>query len=101
MIRNSITSYVTAERSDYQYSGLGGIYNSKISVNNNTDYLIDNVKVIVIYIKANGGVWDSRTVDFNLVGPQTKSTIKVPDTERGASVKYEIVSIKSSALGLD
>jgi hypothetical protein len=80
---------------------LGGIYNLKISVNNNTDYLIDNVKVRVIYIKANGGVWDSRIIDFNLLSPHIKSTIKVPDTERGTSVKYEIVSIKSSAVGLN
>lgn len=100
-IRNNITSYITAERSDYTYSEWGGIYNLKISVTNNTDYLIDNVKVRVIYIKANGGVWDTRTIDFNLLNPQTKNTIKVPDTERGTSVKYEIISIKSAVLGLN
>lgn len=101
MIRNNITSYVTADRSDYQYNQLGGIYNLKISVNNKTNYLIDNVKVRVIYIKANGDIWDSRIMDFNLLNPNIKSTIRVPDTERGTSVKYEIVSIKSSALGLN
>jgi len=101
MIRNNITAYVTAERSNYQYSELGGIYNLQISVNNNTNYLIDNVKVKVIYIKANGNVWNSRILDFNLLAPWTKSTIKVPDTERGTSVQYEITSIKSVALGLN
>ena len=101
MLRINITSYVTAERSDYTYSQLGGIYNLKIFVTNSTDYLIDNVKVRVIYLKANGDVWDSRTIDFNLLDPHTKNTIKVPDTERGTSVKYEIVSIKSTALGVN
>jgi hypothetical protein len=101
MIRNNITSYVTAEKSDYTYSKLGGIYNLKISVTNNTHYLIDNVKVKVFYMKANGVVWNSRIIDFNLLNPQTKSTIKVPDTERGTRVKYEIFSIKSTALGLN
>lgn len=100
-IRNNITSYVTAERSEYTYSTLGGIYNLKIYVTNNTEYLIDNVKVKLVYIKANGGVWDSRTIDFNLLNPKTKATINVPNTERGTSVKYEIVSIKSAALGLN
>ncbi len=99
-IRNHITSYIVAERSDYTYSDLGGIYNLKISVTNNTNYLVENVKVRVIYIKANGEVWDSRFVDFNLLNPQTKSTINIPDTERGTSVKYEITSIKSAALGV-
>ena len=101
MIRKNITSYVTAERSDYRYSELGGIYNLNISVTNSSNYLIDNVKVRVIYIKANGDVWDSKTVDFYLLNPQTKKTIKVPDTERGIRVKYEIISIKSVALGLN
>jgi len=99
-IRNNITSYVTAERNEYTYSELGGISNLKITVTNSTDYLIDNVKVKVIYLKANGDVWTSRIVDFNLLDPQTKNTIKVGDTERGTSIQYEIVSIKSTALGL-
>ena len=99
-IINNITSYVTAERNEYTYSELGGISNLKISVTNSTDYVLDNVRVKVIYIKANGEVWDSKMVDFNMIDPQTKSTIKVGDTERGTSVQYEIVSIKSNALGL-
>lgn len=100
-IRNNITFYVTSENSDYRYSDLGGIYDLSISVNNNSDYLIDEVKVQVIYIKANGDVWDTRIVDFNFLNPHTKNTIKVPDTERGTSIKHEIVSIKSAALGLN
>lgn len=99
-IRNNITSYVTAERNEYTYSKLGGISNLEITVTNSTDYLIDNVKVKVIYIKDNGEVWDSRTVDFNLINPHTQSTIKMPDTQRGTSIQYEIVSIKSTVLGL-
>jgi hypothetical protein len=99
-IRNNITAYITAERNEYTYSQLGGIYNLKISVTNNTAYLIDNVKVKIIYIKANGGIWDTRIIDFNMLNPQVKSTIKVADTERGTSIQYEIVSIKSNALGL-
>lgn len=101
MIRNDITSYVIADRSDYSYSEFGGISNLKISVTNNTDYLLDNVQVRVIYIKANGDVWDSKIIDFNLVNPHAKSTMKIGDTSRGTSVQYEIVSIKSSALGLN
>lgn len=101
MIKKNITSYVTAERNEYTYSELGGISNLKISVTNSTDYVLDNVRVKVIYIKANREVWDSKMVDFNMIDPQTKSTIKVGDTERGTSVQYEIVSIKSNALGLN
>jgi hypothetical protein len=101
MIKKNITSYVTAERNEYTFNELGGISNLKISVTNSTDYVLDNVQVKVIYIKANGEVWDSKIVDFNMIDRQTKSTIKVGDTERGTSVQFEIVSIKSNALGLN
>ena len=74
-IRKNITSYVIVERNEYTYNTLGGISNLKIKVTNNTDYIIDNVKVKIVYIKTNGQIWDSRIIDFNLLEPQTKSTI--------------------------
>lgn len=100
-IRNNITSYVTAERNEYTFNSLGGIYNLKIAVTNSTDYVIDLVKVKITYIKANGDVWDTRFVDFNMVKPQIKVTKSIEDTERGTSINYEIVSIKSNALGIN
>lgn len=99
-IRNNITSYVTAERSAYNYSSLGGISNLSISVSNSTNYLMDKVQVKVIYIKANGEVWDTKIIDFDLLEPNTKKTIRVEDTNRGVSVQYEFASIHSTALNL-
>jgi hypothetical protein len=99
--RDNITSFVTAELSDYLYSSWGGIKNLNVIINNNTSYIIDEVKVRIIYYKPNGTVWDSRIVTFNLLNPNTKNTIKVADTERGVKVEKEIVSIKSRALGLN
>jgi hypothetical protein len=99
--KNSITSYVTAEINDYTYNELGGIYDLEVSVSNSTDYLVDKVVVKVYYIKANGNVWDTRLIEFNLLNPHSQKTIKMPDTNRGTSVKYEITSIESAALGLN
>jgi hypothetical protein len=99
--RDNITSLVTAELSDYLYSSWGGIKNLNVIINNKTSYIIDEVKVRIIYYKPNGTVWDSRIVTFNLLNPNTKNTIKVADTERGVKVEKEIVSIKSRALGLN
>lgn len=98
--RDNITSYVTAELSDYLFSSLGGIKNLSVIVNNNTAYIIDEVQVKLFYYKPNGEVWDTRIVTFNLLNPETKNTIKVPDTDRGVKVKSEVVSIKSRVLGL-
>ena len=100
-IRNNITTYVTAEHSAYNFNVLGGVSNLKITVRNSSDYLIDNVKVKVIYVKADGDIWGSKIIDFNLLNPNTKTTLKVDDTDRGVKVQIEIVSIKSAALGLN
>lgn len=99
--RNNITNYVIADRSDYQYSNLGGIYNLQISVSNNTEYLIDKVIVRIFYYKPNGEVWDTRDVEFTMLEGSHKYTLKIPDTNRGVKVDYEIIAIKSSVLGLN
>jgi hypothetical protein len=100
LARNNILLYVKAESNDYEHNRLGGITNLQISVNNPTDYTLDKVRVKLIYVKANGSVWETKYEDFNAIKPNTKITHKIADTKRGTSVKYEISSIKSKSLGL-
>lgn len=99
-VRDNIRSYVTVGNSAYQTSGLGGIYGLSIEVANQTDYLLDNVQVLIRYVKANGETWKEETIDFALVPPNKTMTIRAPDSDRGTSIDYKIVSIKSSVLGL-
>lgn len=99
-VKNNITSYIKANRSAYNYSGLGGISNLSITVTNSSDYLMDNVKIKISYLKPNGDVWDTKLIDFNLLEAHSKQTLRVEDTDRGTSVQYEIVSIHSTVLGL-
>lgn len=99
-IRDNIRSYVTAGNSEYKILGLGGIYGLSIDITNDTDYLLDNVRVQIRYIKANGETWKEEMLDFALVPPNRKMTLRAPDSDRGTSIDYKIISIKSSALGL-
>lgn len=99
-IRKNIKMYVYAGSNEYDRRGLGGISNLEISVNNASDYPIDKVRVKIMYIKANGGVHEVKYEDFHAIKPNSKATHKIPDTKRGISVKYEIATIKSKALGL-
>lgn len=99
-IRKNIKMYVYAGSNEYDRKGLGGISNLEISVNNASDYPIDKVRVKIMYIKANGGVHEVKYEDFHSLKPNSKATHKIPDTKRGTSVKYEIATIKSKALGL-
>lgn len=100
MVRNNILLYVKAVSNDYEHNRLGGITNLEISVNNPTDYTLDKVRVKIMYVKANGSVWETKYEDFNTIKPNTKVTHKIADTKRGTSIKYEISSVKSKALGL-
>ncbi|MES2373381.1 MAG: GYF domain-containing protein [Bacteroidota bacterium] len=99
-IRDNIRSYVTIGNSEYKILGLGGINGLSIEVANNTEYLLDNVRVQIRYIKSNGETWKEEVLDFALVPPNRKMTLRAPDSDRGTSIDYKIVSIKSSALGL-
>jgi hypothetical protein len=101
MVRNNIRLYVKAESNDYESKNLGGISNLEISVNNPTDYTLDKVRVKIMYIKPNGGIWETTYEDFHSIKPNSKATHKIPDTKRGTSVKYEVAAIKSKALGLE
>jgi len=100
-IRNNIRAYVKAESNTYQYSKFGGISNLKINVINTSDYTLDRVRVKITYVKANGGVWETRDECFYAVKGNSTETHRIPDTKRGTSVEYEIASIKSKALGLE
>lgn len=99
-VRNNIHSLVTAGNSAYNISALGGIYGLSITVSNNTDYIMDKVRVMIRYIKANGETWKDEPLDFVLVGPHQTMELRAPDSDRGTSIDYKIVSIKSGALGL-
>jgi len=99
-IRDNITDYVTVTTNDYKYSELGGIKDLEVIVTNNTDYTLDNVRFEITYIKKNGDVWKNKEIDTDMIGPKSYMTLKVPDTERGTSVRCRVISVQSSSLGL-
>jgi hypothetical protein len=99
--RNNIRLYVKAESNNYESKRLGGIANLEITINNPTDYTLDKVRVKIMYIKANGSIWETKYEDFIAVKPNSKVTHHIPDTKRGTSVKQEVAAIRSKALGLE
>ena len=100
MFRNNINSYVTAEGSEYLVNPFGGISDLRITVANTTDYTIDDARVRVTYYKANGNVWKQKEFSFKSIRPNTSQLMRIPDTDRGTSLDYEMVYIKSSSLGI-
>lgn len=99
-IRNTIDSYVGVSTNTYTVDALGGITNLDAVVQNNTLFLLDEVDVVIEYIKENGNVFKTELVTiYNIPGKQDKSA-SAPDSERGLSVNVSVISIRSKELKL-
>lgn len=95
--RNNWTRYITASRSDYTTSGVGGIYGLSITISNETEYPLEYVWVAVDYITVNGYRHKREILTFENIKPRTRQALYAPDSERGTSVSYEIISVSAPA----
>lgn len=93
--RNNWSSYISANRTDFSYSELGGIYDLNIDVTNGTEYVINELIVDVEYLKANGSIFKTESLYFYNLKPNSKKRLKAPDSERGTNVNYFISYIYS------
>ena len=95
--RNSWKNYISASNNQYTRSEIGGIYDLAVIVYNETDQLIDEVQVRVDYLKSSGAVFKSETVSVTNIGPASTKSVSAPNSERGTSVKMEIISIAAKS----
>jgi hypothetical protein len=89
------TNKVALSSNDYKKVPFGGIRNLELTVTNNTRFTLDNVLVEVQYLKPSEEPLRTETIQFKGVGPNSTSTIRLPDTNRGIKVSYRILHIKS------
>lgn len=95
--RNNWMNFITASTNNYTYTDMGGISNLEIEVYNQTDRIIDEVQVRIDYIKATGGVFKSEMVSVSNIGPNGAKSVSAPSSDRGTSVKTEIINISASS----
>lgn len=96
--RNNWESFISSHNSEYLYSEIGGISSLNVNVENNTDYILDEVSIIVNYIKKNGGTYKTEEVIIYNVPAHSIKSQAAPDSERGTSVSTEISSIISKKM---
>lgn len=77
---------------------LGGIKGLKFTVTNNSDYVMDIVRVKVSYMKADGGLYKEELLYFNHVNAHSTMTLDAPDSDRGVKVDYHLESWTCAAL---
>jgi len=99
--RVNIYNQLRVEGSTYMVNKLlGGIKGLKVTVTNNSDYLVDIVRVKVTYFKAYGDVYKTETLHFNRLNAHSTQTLDAPDSDRGIKVRIERESFTCAALGI-
>jgi hypothetical protein len=93
--KNDISNQVFVKGSDYKRGAFGGIRDLQLTVVNNSKYILDNVTVELVYIKANELPLKTDNIQFHSVSPNGSMTIAIPPTSRGVKVNYKIIKIES------
>jgi len=94
----NIASKLQLKANEYTVAAFGGIRNLKMTLQNDSRYLLDKVSAELRYLNPEGKVVKTETIDFTLVQPGTEATIAVKKTSRGIKLDYKITHIESKEL---
>ena len=92
---NGLKDLVSVVSNDYKRVAFGGIRNLYLTVTNKSKYELDNVVVELLYLKPSEEPLRTENIKFKSIAPNTSSTIKIADTNRGIKVEYKIINIDS------
>ena len=97
-IRNSWATFIKATHNDFKfYSKFGGIHSLKATVQNNSDFPLDTVKIAVKYIKQ-GETFKTEYVTLYNVPERSELSVPAPTSKSGTSVVLDITKIASQKL---
>ncbi len=91
-----IYSQVALKNNDYTVGSFGGIKNLELTLSNHSRYALDEVEVLVRYLKPDNELVKSETISFRTIPPGGTKTVPVKKTNRGVKVSYKVNVIKSS-----
>lgn len=97
-IRSNIENYVKVNLNDYRVNALGGIQDAYVSVENQTEFGIDELEVELYYYKAVGDIYKTEKIDFKGIPAHSKISKRAPDSDRGTSIKQKTTRIISGEL---
>lgn len=94
----NIASKLQLRANEYNVAAFGGIRNLKMTLQNDSRYLLDKVSAELRYLNPEGAVVKTEVIDFNFVRPGEEATVAVKKTSRGVKVDYKITRIESKEL---
>ena len=96
--RKNFTNYIGVARHNADISDWGGMESFSIWVANKTDYILDEVEVLVTYMKDNGSVYKTETITYYNVPPSSEIAEVAPGSSRGTAIYTEITKIHSKKM---
>jgi hypothetical protein len=97
--RNNWDTYIKVRNSEptIDYT-LGGISGFNVYVSNETEYILDQVDVLVQYIRKNGQIWQSSTIHLFNVAPNSMERGIAPESVNGIKVSCSIEKVISNKM---
>ena len=86
---------VRVTNNNYVRGMFGGIRDLQLTVSNNSDFLLDEVKVELQILKPSGQPLRTDVIRFKNIAANGSVTVNAPDSQRGIKIDYRITKIES------
>lgn len=89
----SVAEALQVSANEYSVGLFGGVSNLELTVNNLSSQAIDKALVEVDYLKPNGKVVQTQTVEVAGIAAGSSRKIAVPNSSRGVKVRYRVLNL--------
>ncbi|CAL1516500.1 hypothetical protein [Chitinophaga sp. MM2321] len=96
--RRNWRQFIAVSTSDYRTGFLGGIKDLSITVRNQTEYPLDNVVVMVQYMRNNNEVFKTEQYTLSNIPEKGTRTIAASNSRKGSKVNLKLISITSQPM---
>jgi hypothetical protein len=96
--RRNWQQFIAVTAGDYRTGFLGGIKDLNITVRNQTEYPLDNVVVMVEYVRSNNDVFKTEQYTINNIPEKGSRSIAASNSRKGSKVNVKLISITSQPM---
>jgi hypothetical protein len=95
----NLRNYILCTPNNYTTGSLGGISDLTITLQNKSNYSINDITVEISYLKRNGEEFKKEILHFKNIQPNSSTTKEAPKSGKGDHIKLSIKSIYSDEFG--
>lgn len=96
--RQNWKNYIHVSLNNYKTGFLGGIHHLKVKVNNDTEFSLDHVVVLLKYYRSNDKLFKTEKVSIGPVKAKSSQNVSAPESRKGMKVKLQLERITSQKM---